>query len=130
MTTERPTQRWPQSVYGDGDEPDPRFSFANQRTLLAWVRTALALVLAAAVVDAVPVDVSSTLRIGATLLLSVLGIGAALQGWRAWVLAERALRHGQPLPSSGGMGLVLVSGVGAAAALVIGVALAGGYTYA
>jgi putative membrane protein len=29
-------------VAGDGGEPDYRFSLANERTLLAWVRTALA----------------------------------------------------------------------------------------
>src|SRR5665811_1998630 len=37
-------QRKPSSVYGQGDEPDPRFSLANERTALAWMRTALALV--------------------------------------------------------------------------------------
>ena len=30
----------------DGTEPDPRFTFANERTFLAWSRTALALVVA------------------------------------------------------------------------------------
>ena len=37
-------QRRPDSVYGIGEEPDPRFSMANERTSLAWMRTALALV--------------------------------------------------------------------------------------
>jgi putative membrane protein len=27
-------RRWPRSVYGVGVEPDPRFSFANERVLL------------------------------------------------------------------------------------------------
>ena len=31
---------------GEGREPDPRFTFANERTFLAWSRTALALVVA------------------------------------------------------------------------------------
>jgi putative membrane protein len=39
-------QRKPASVYGQDDEPDPRFSLANERTALAWMRTALALVAA------------------------------------------------------------------------------------
>ena len=39
-------QRKPASVYGQGDEPDPRFSLVNERTALAWMRTALALVAA------------------------------------------------------------------------------------
>jgi putative membrane protein len=36
--------RNPLAVYGVGEEPDPRFSLANERTALAWVRTALAFV--------------------------------------------------------------------------------------
>lgn len=39
-------QRQPASVYGRGDEPDPRFWMANERTALAWMPTALALVAA------------------------------------------------------------------------------------
>jgi uncharacterized membrane protein YidH (DUF202 family) len=35
----RQPKRW---LYGEGSEPDYRFSLANERTLLAWVRTALA----------------------------------------------------------------------------------------
>ena len=43
--------RWPDSVYREGVEPDPRFTFANERTFLAWLRTALALVVAGVAVD-------------------------------------------------------------------------------
>ena len=38
--------QWPRWVYGHGSTPDPRFSLANERTFLAWVRTALAVVAA------------------------------------------------------------------------------------
>ena len=34
--------RFPRWVYGVGTEPDARFSLANERTFLAWVRTSLA----------------------------------------------------------------------------------------
>ena len=44
MTDRRRDDRKPDSVYGLGEEPDPRFSMANERTSLAWMRTALALV--------------------------------------------------------------------------------------
>ncbi len=37
-------QRRPVSLYRQGTEPDPRFSMANERTALAWVRTSLAMV--------------------------------------------------------------------------------------
>ena len=33
-------------MQAEGEEPDPRFTLANERTFLAWVRTALALVAA------------------------------------------------------------------------------------
>ena len=36
--------RFPGSVYGTGEEPDPRFSMANERTFLAWIRTSLAFI--------------------------------------------------------------------------------------
>jgi len=39
-------QRRPGIVYLVGDGPDPRFSLASERTTLAWMRTALALVAA------------------------------------------------------------------------------------
>ncbi len=46
-------RRWPRRVYGVGVEPDPRFTFTNERTLLAWIRTSLAL-LATAVPPRLP----------------------------------------------------------------------------
>ena len=53
-----PEHRWPSSVYAHGSEPDPRFSLANERTFLAWIRTALALVAGAAAIDALPLPLS------------------------------------------------------------------------
>lgn len=36
--------RWTDRLLAEGDDPDPRFSMANERTFLAWIRTALALI--------------------------------------------------------------------------------------
>ena len=44
MSDEGRDRRFPRRVYGAGQEPDVRFSLANERTFLAWVRTSLALV--------------------------------------------------------------------------------------
>lgn len=111
----RGDRRWPSSVYGAGAEPDPRFTLANERTLLAWIRTALALVGAGVVIDAVDIDVSETARgiIGA--ILVILGGLAAGGAWMRWAATERALRHSRPLPGSiltGALvaGLVVVAG--------------------
>ena len=46
-------QRFPRQVYGHGEDPDPRFSLANERTFLAWIRTTLALLAAGVALEAV-----------------------------------------------------------------------------
>ena len=43
--------RWPGRVFDHGSEPDPRFSLANERTFLAWLRTGLALVAGGVALD-------------------------------------------------------------------------------
>ena len=45
-------RRFPRRVYGVGTEPDARFSLANERTFLAWIRTALALIAAGVALEA------------------------------------------------------------------------------
>ena len=71
-----------------GDEPDPRFTLANERTFLAWTRTALGLLVTGLAV--------AELVIGVPLVLtaSVIGVMSYLR-WRA---LERALRLSRPLP--------------------------------
>ena len=51
-TAGRTGRRRPGWVYGRGHEPDVRFSLANERTFLAWIRTALALLAAGVALDA------------------------------------------------------------------------------
>jgi putative membrane protein len=102
-------------VYGVGDDPDPRFSLANERTLLAWLRTALALVVAGVAV----VALAELLR-PAWLVDAIAGIafaggaGTAVLGYRQWWRTERAMRQREPLPSSGVTLLVLLVVLGLA----------------
>ncbi|CAM3823312.1 YidH family protein [Smaragdicoccus niigatensis] len=91
-------KRWPGWIYETGDEPDPRFSLANERTFLAWIRTSLAFLAAGVAVHAVPLEISPVAKKVLALLLVVLGIGAAVASWFRWAFAERAMRRGQPLP--------------------------------
>jgi inner membrane protein YidH len=84
-----------------GEEPDPRFTFANERTFLAWNRTALALVAAGAAAAAFLKSGLSGARLLVALPLIVLGAFVGLHSFRRWEANERAMRQGDPLPYSG-----------------------------
>jgi len=104
-------RRWPRSVYGIGSEPDPRFSFANERTFLAWIRTGLGF-LAAGVAIATVASFTDQLRLEvrlAAILLILCGMGCAVDGITRWIRNERAMRLGEPLHSSP---LILVLTIG------------------
>jgi putative membrane protein len=85
-----------------GEHPDYRFTLANERTFLAWIRTALALVAGGiAVVQLVPEF--SLFKGGRHLLgvlLIVLAIVVSMASYLRWERNERALRLNEPLPSS------------------------------
>lgn len=103
-----PDHRWPRRVYGVGSEPDPRFSFANERTFLAWIRTALGFVASGVAIAAV-VKLSGSLgpdvRLAAIVLV-VCGLACGLSAMTQWMRNERAIRLDQPLPSSPAMPFV------------------------
>ena len=83
----------------EGDEPDPRFTFANERTFLAWHRTALALIGGGLAVTQLLPDFD--LPGGRALLglpLILLGGIIAFTSYGRWAANQRALRLGDPLP--------------------------------
>jgi putative membrane protein len=86
----------------DGTEPDPRFTFANERTFLAWSRTALALVVAGlGVVQLLPPFPGVPWgRHVLGLPLIVFGAIVAVTAYREWTRSQRAMRLQQPLPRS------------------------------
>jgi len=92
------SSRWPPWVYSSGEEPDYRFSFANERTFLAWIRTALALVAGGVAVNAFDLSMNAALQQVLAAVLLVLGAASALSAWVRWARSERAIRQGQPLP--------------------------------
>jgi putative membrane protein len=80
-------------------EPDYRFTLANERTFLAWLRTALALLAAAvAVVQLVPEFAFPGARHILGGLLAALAVLTAAAGLRRWELVDYAIRRGLPLP--------------------------------
>jgi putative membrane protein len=97
----RPSDVLRRLVHGDleqvGEEPDPRVTFANERTFLAWTRTGLALIaggLAAA--QALRFGVSNIdllVAIPAIVLGGVIGVVSFMR----WERNERAIRLGQPI---------------------------------
>jgi putative membrane protein len=109
--------RFPRSVFGVGEEPDPRFSLANERTFLAWIRTSLALSAAGVALEALDVPVAGGLRLACAVLLVCLGVLAPVQAWWGWAATERAMRCHRPLPSP------LLSPLLAVGTLVAGVLL-------
>lgn len=81
-----------------GADPDYRFTLANERTFLAWLRTALALAAGGlAAIHLLP-DALGSEALG----LALLGLGffTAATSFRRWYRTEVAMRLGEPLPPS------------------------------
>jgi putative membrane protein len=90
----QPPDWWPE----EGEEPDPRWSLANERTVLAYGRTALAFVVAG-------LAVAGSRRIADTpwwlailgIPLLLIGAGVGLAGGRRFLAVQRSMRTGQAL---------------------------------
>jgi putative membrane protein len=116
--------RRPRGVYEGGEEPDPRFTLANERTFLAWVRTSLGLLAAGVALESLGLPDSPRLRTTLAVTLIVLGGTVIALAWLRWGRVERALRHATPLPpfSLGltiTLALVAVSGLLAVALILL-----------
>ena len=106
-------------------EPDARFTYANERTFLAWNRTALALIATGvAATQLLPeFHVTGGRRI-LGLPLIALGALVAATSFLHWKANQRAMRRGLPLPRSP-MPLVLSVGIGVVAIIAIVLAIIG-----
>lgn len=98
MTTDK---RWPGWVYRNGEEPDPRFTLANERTYLAWIRTALGLLAGGVALSLLEINIHSSIQKVITLVLLATASITSLWAWWHWAKTERAIRTSTPLPGSG-----------------------------
>lgn len=108
-----------------GTDPDYRFSLANERTFLAWVRTALALLAGGVAVVTVLPDFGpdGSRHLLGLLLMAFAGAVAGASYFR-WERAERAMRQGLPLPPTSMIRMV-ASGVAVIATVVAGLVILG-----
>lgn len=94
-----------------GTDPDYRFTLANERTFLAWLRTGLALLAGAVALASLVHDFGPRpFRIAITILLLVLSLIVTAGSYLRWDRTERALREQRPLPTDPMPGII-VAGV-------------------
>jgi putative membrane protein len=79
--------------------PDPRFTMANERTFLAWNRTALALIGGGLAVEQF-LDTGRTARLALAIPLILLGAVVAASSYGRWRSNEAAMERGETLPPS------------------------------
>jgi putative membrane protein len=95
---------------GEGSDPDYRFTLANERTFLAWIRTALALLAAAvALVQLVPPFNLPGARTAISVIVAADALAVSVLAYRRWAGNERAMRHGRTLPHSPMLALLAIS---------------------
>jgi putative membrane protein len=99
------------------EQPDLRFVLANERTLLAWIRTALALQAGGLGVLQFITGLGPRRVVGIALL--ILGAGTGLAGYRRYRAADRALRTGAPPPAGRALDVVALSVVAVAVVLAV-----------
>ena len=85
-------------VYTHGEEPDPRFTLANERTFLAWVRTTLAMLAGAVGLHSLGFPETDWLRGVLVVALALFGGLLTALAFVRWSRIERAMRLREPLP--------------------------------
>ena len=123
--TEHGGQGWRPRSLRDGEEPDPRFTLANERTFLAWIRTSLGLMAGAVAMEAFAGDeIPEIIRTPLACVLLVMAALLATVSFRRWIRIEASMRHNRPLPVPQAS-ILLVLGIATGAILLV-VAILGG----
>ncbi|MET1022441.1 MAG: DUF202 domain-containing protein [Arthrobacter sp.] len=105
---------------GGGTEPDPRFTLANERTFLAWIRTSLAMVAGGIAVEAFTAELfTPEIRQTVAVLLLLLGLVTSGGSFFRWLNVERAMRRRAPLPAPLIAPILAAGGAVVAAVLIV-----------
>ncbi|PWC19865.1 hypothetical protein DDT52_10950 [Brenneria roseae subsp. roseae] len=103
-----------------GSTPDYRFSLANERTFLAWIRTALAFLAGAIAIDQFALTLAPTVvREGMAIFLSLACALLTWMAYRRWVANELAMRTGKNLPYTRLLLVITVFVIGIAVILTL-----------
>jgi putative membrane protein len=109
----------------EGEDPEYQLSMANERTFLAWLRTALALLAASvAVSQLLPAFDVPGGRTVLGVVLAVLGAGVAAFAYFRWAATERAMRLARPMRYP--VSLVLLSSAMTAIGILVVVLVSAG----
>ena len=101
----------------EGTEPDYRFTLANERTFLAWMRTSLALLAGGIALEEVAGEFSTAgTRTALAVTAVVFSLALAVSAFVRWRQVQRAMRRDEPLPHPWAVpllatGIVAVAGV-------------------
>ncbi|KGT94373.1 membrane protein [Erwinia typographi] len=108
-----------------GEAPDYRFSLANERTFLAWIRTALGFLAAGVGLEQFAPDIATpAVRQALALLLCLFAALLAALGYLRWLRNEQAMRLKEDLPYTRMLQLVALAITAASVALMGGVVYA------
>ncbi|MFI8597176.1 YidH family protein [Rothia koreensis] len=124
MSEEAKDRDWAsRAVLPGGSEPDPRFTLANERTFLAWIRTSLAFLAGGIALETIgdgvfPEGVHRALSILVIAIAFLISLGAAVRWWKT----ENRLRRGKPLTLPLIVPLLSLGGA-VAACLILGMVL-------
>ena len=118
---DQPRRTWlTRTLFPVGVEPDPRFTLANERTFLAWIRTSLALLGGGVALEAFALGIPAVVRTPAAVILVLTALVITSTAVFRWRRVEMAMRLKRPLPAPGA---ILVLTIGLIMATVVLIAL-------
>lgn len=102
-----------------GKDPDYRFSLANERTFLAWIRTALGLLAGGVMLEQFATTLGSP-EVVAGLAIAFGGLAALLStlAYVRWRANEIAMRHARSLPATLAIPVIVLVTLGITAIIV------------